>query len=64
MENGSLVTKALQAMWNQTPLSKLGAALLRPDVPVIQETVSKIIKSNLREEWINDWISNKTGKFM
>ena len=45
-------------------LAKLGAALPQPDVPVSQETASKIIKSNLREEWMNDWIKNKTGRFM
>ena len=45
-------------------LAKLGSAQPQPDVPVSQETASKIIKTNFREEWINDWISNKTGRFM
>ena len=43
-------------------LAKRGAAQPQPDVPVNQETVTKIIKSNLKEEWIHDWSTNKTGR--
>ena len=45
-------------------LAKLGAAKPQPDVPVSQETAIKIIKSNFKEEWLNDWTKNTTGRFM
>ena len=45
-------------------LAKLGAAKPQPDVPVSQETATKIIKSNFKEEWLNDWTKNTTGRFM
>ena len=45
-------------------LAKRGAAQPQPDVPVNQETVTKMIKSNLKEEWIQDWSTNKTGRSM
>ena len=34
-------------------LAKLGAAKSQSDVPVGQETATKIIKSNFKEEWLN-----------
>ena len=43
-------------------LAKQGAAQPQPDVPVDQETATKIIKSNFKEEWLNDWSTNKTGR--
>ena len=45
-------------------LVKLGAAKSQSDVPVGQETATKIIKSNFKEEWLNDWTKNTTGRFM
>ena len=45
-------------------LAKLGAAKSQSDVPVGQETATKIIKSNLKEECLNDWNKNTTGRFM
>ena len=45
-------------------LAKNGAALPQPDVPVNYETAVQIIKSNIQEEWLNDWASNTTGRVM
>ena len=45
-------------------LAKKGAAQPQPDVPVNHETVTKIIKSNFKEEWMNDWSTNRTGRSM
>ena len=43
-------------------LAKRGAALPQPEAPVNYETARKMIKSNLKEEWLNDWTRNKTGR--
>ena len=45
-------------------LAKRGAALPQPDVPVNYETAVQIIKSNIQEEWLNDWARNTTGRAM
>lgn len=45
-------------------LAKKGAAQPQPDVPVDHETVTKIIKSNFKEEWMNNWSTNRTGRSM
>ena len=45
-------------------LAKSGAALPQPDVPVNYETAVQIIKSNIQEEWLNDWARNTTGRVM
>jgi len=43
-------------------LAKKGASLPQPENPVPYETATKIIKSNFKEEWLQDWSRNKTGR--
>ena len=43
-------------------LAKQGAGQPQPEVPTTYETAVKMIKSNLKEEWLNDWIRNTTGR--
>ena len=43
-------------------LAKRGAALPQPDVPVTYETAVQIIKTNIQEDWLNDWANNTTGR--
>ena len=43
-------------------LAKRGAGQPQPEVPVTYDTVCKIIRSNLKEEWLNDWTNNSTGR--
>ena len=43
-------------------LAKTGASLPQPDVPVSMDTAKKMIKSNFKEEWMQSWISNNTGR--
>ena len=43
-------------------LAKTGASLPQPDVPVSMDTVKKMIKSNFKEEWLENWTNNNTGR--
>ena len=43
-------------------LAKKGSSLPQPETPVPYETASKMIKSNFKEDWLNDWTRNKTGR--
>ena len=43
-------------------LAKTGASLPQPDVPDSMDTVKKMIKSNLKEEWLENWTNNNTGR--
>ena len=50
--------------WGSRFFSKEGSIPAATDVPVDHETVTKIIKSNFKEEWMNDWSKNRTGRSM
>ena len=43
-------------------LAKTGASLPQPDVPVSMDTVKKMIRSNFKEEWMENWTKNNTGR--
>ena len=43
-------------------LAKQGASLPQPETPVNYETVSRMIKGNLHEEWLNGWAMGNTGR--
>ena len=43
-------------------LAKHGASLPQPEVPVTYDTVTKMIRSNIKEEWLTDWSKNSTGR--
>ena len=43
-------------------LAKTGASLPQPDVPVSMDTVQKMIRSNFKEEWMENWTKNNTGR--
>ena len=43
-------------------LAKTGASLPQPDVPVSMDTVKKMIRSNFKEEWLENWTNNNTGR--
>ena len=43
-------------------LAKHGASLPQPEVPVSYDTVTKMIRSNIKEEWLTDWSKNSTGR--
>ena len=43
-------------------LAKRGASQPQPEVPVTYDTVSKMVRANLKEEWMNDWSRNSTGR--
>ena len=43
-------------------LAKRGTGQPQPEVPVTYDTVCKMIRSNLKEEWLNDWTNNSTGR--
>ena len=43
-------------------LAKKGASLPQPETPVTYEAAQQIIKSNFREEWMNEWARGKTGR--
>ena len=43
-------------------LAKKGASLPQPENPVPYETAVKIIKSNFKEQWLQDWTRNKSGR--
>ena len=45
-------------------LAKRGAALPQPIKPATYETTCQMIKSNLREEWMNSWTTGTTGRPM
>ena len=45
-------------------LAKQGAALPQPDNPVTYDTVKGMINSNIKEEWLNNWASNTTGRVL
>ena len=36
-------------------LAKRGASQPQPEVPVTYDTVSKMVRANMKEEWMNDW---------
>ena len=43
-------------------LAKTGASLPQPDAPVSMDTVKKMIRTNFKEEWLQGWINNGTGR--
>ena len=43
-------------------LAKQGSSLPQPQAPVSYETASRIIKTNLQEEWLNSWAMGPTGR--
>ena len=43
-------------------LAKQGSSLPQPQAPVSYETSSRIIKTNLQEEWLNSWAMGTTGR--
>ena len=43
-------------------LAKQGSSLPQPQAPVSYETASRIIKTNLQEEWLNSWAMGTTGR--
>jgi len=43
-------------------LAKHGASQTQPEVPVTYDTVTKMIRSNFKEEWLLDWSKNSTGR--
>ena len=43
-------------------LAKQGAAQPQPEVPATYDTAVRMIKSNFKEEWLNGWIRNTTGR--
>ena len=43
-------------------LAKRGANLPQPANPVSYETVTRMIKSNLQEDWLNGWAMRTTGR--
>ena len=43
-------------------LAKHGASQPQPEVPVTYDTISKMIRSNIKEEWLTDWTKNSTGR--
>ena len=45
-------------------LAKKGASLPQPEVPVTYSTCRQMIRSNLKEDWLNKWATGKTGRPM
>lgn len=45
-------------------LAKRGANLPQPETPVAYSTCCQMIRSNLREDWLNKWATGKTGRPM
>ena len=45
-------------------LAKKGASLPQPDIPTDYNTCCQMIKSNSKEEWMNNWATGKTGRRM
>ena len=45
-------------------LAKRGASLPQPETPVSYQTACQMIKSNLREEWMNSWALETKGRHM
>ena len=43
-------------------LAKRGASQPQPEVQVTYDTVTKMIRANLKEEWLTDWTKNSTGR--
>ena len=43
-------------------LAKRGAGLPQPENPVPYETACRIIKTNLQEEWLNNWATGTTAR--
>ena len=43
-------------------LAKRGASQPQPEVQVTYDTVSKMIRANIKEEWLIDWTKNSTGR--
>ena len=43
-------------------LAKRGASQPQPEAPVSYNTVSKMIRTNLKDEWLVDWVQNSTGR--
>ena len=43
-------------------LAKRGASLPQPENPVPYETVCRMVKSNLQEEWLNSWATGTTAR--
>ena len=43
-------------------LAKQGSSLPQPQAPVSYETVSRMIKANQQENWLNSWASGTTGR--
>ena len=39
-------------------LAKHGASQTQPEVPVTYDTVTKMIRSSFKEEWLIDWSKN------
>ena len=45
-------------------LTKRGTNLPQFEIPVPYGTVCKMIKSNLQEEWLNEWATGRTARNM
>ena len=45
-------------------LAKKGANLPQPDKPVTYSTCCQMIKSNMKEDWLNSWTTGNTGRPM
>ena len=45
-------------------LAKQGASLPQPDIPTDYATCRQMIKSNLKEDWMNSWATGMTGRRM
>ena len=43
-------------------LAKKGAGLPQPDIPTDYTTCCQMIKSNLKEDWMNAWATGTTGR--
>ena len=53
----------MSSNWSRARVvAKRGASQPQPEVPVTYDTVSKMVRSNFKEEWLNDWSRNSTGR--